>query len=210
MSNQMTNYNQDLIQVDIQDKRVQETLDAWLKYGTVFLIYRLCTYYFFDHGDESFFDKRSLQLVFYILIGFTLYYLLVKPYIPINLEHPILKNIANDTLMFGTVLVTMHVLETYTDGGDYFSMEWFKSAVIILLAFAAYRVFINPFIPFGKLSPGTASIVGDWAQFGTFLVALRLLQGKSIFDETWILNVLFVLLGFTGYHLVTKNIINVK
>ena len=99
--------------------RTKEVLDAWLKYGTVFLIYRLCTYYFFETSpDARLFDAESLRLVLFILLGFTLYYLLVKPYIPVNLQHPIFKNIANDTLMFGTVLVSMHLFESFVTPSD--------------------------------------------------------------------------------------------
>lgn len=189
----------------------REVLDAWLKYGTVFLIYRLCTYYFFETSpDAKLFDAESLRLVLFILLGFTIYYLLVKPYIPVNLQHPIFKNIANDTLMFGTVLLSMHLLESLVDPTEYvMDTHWLKTAGLILLAFAAYRVFIDPFIP-KSLSPTWKPVVNDWAEFGSFLVFFRLLQGKSILDKKWITSVLFVLLGFTGYHFVTKKLLRVK
>ena len=202
---------ENLITIDTMSSRMKNILDAWLKYGTVFLIYRLCSYYFLDRDnpDEELFDQESVKLALFILLGFTIYYLVVKPYIPVHLEHPILRNIANDTLMFGTVLVSMHLMETYMDDGDYFNGEWFKTAGLILLAFASYRVLIDPFIPFNKLSPNIKPIISDWAQFGTFLVAFRLLQGKE-FNQSWFLSVLFVLLGFTGYHLITKKLIKVE
>uniref|UniRef100_A0A6C0LS30 Uncharacterized protein n=1 Tax=viral metagenome TaxID=1070528 RepID=A0A6C0LS30_9ZZZZ len=198
-----------MLTLNTMDERMKETLDAWLKYGTVFLIYRLCTYYFFDRENENaeLFDKESLRLVFFILLGFTIYYLLVKPYIPIHLQHPIINNIANDSLMFGTVLVSSHIMETFMNNGEYFNTQWLKSAGLILLSFAAYRVFINPFIPLKNMKLNNASLVSDWAQFGTFLIVLRLLENKTIFDKKWALSILFVLLGFTGYHLITKKII---
>lgn len=193
------------------DTKSRDVLDAWLKYGTVFLVYRLCSYYFFETGsDAKLFDAESLRLVLFILLGFTLYYLLVKPYIPVNLQHPIFKNIANDTLMFGSVLVSMHLFESFVSPSDY-SMDsnWLKNAGLILLSFAAYRVFIDPFIP--KTTSATwKPVVNDWAQFGSFLVFFRLLQGKSVVDQKWITSVLFVLLGFTGYHFVTKKLLVVR
>lgn len=202
---------EDFIDITTTDSRLKNTLDAWLKYGTVFLIYRFCTYFFFDRNNPNatFFDRESLQLVFFILIGFTVYYILVQPNIPINIQHPILRNIANDSLMFGTVLVTSHILDAYMTDGDYFNKQWLTTAGMILLAFASYRVLVNPFIPFNKFSPTVTPIVSDWAQFGTFLIVFRLLQGKSLADEKWILSVLFVLLGFTGYQLITKKLIKV-
>lgn len=202
--------NQSMITVNTMSYKMKEVLDAWLKYGTVFLIYRLCMYYFLNDGtDTELFDKESLLLALFILIGFTLYYLLVQPYIPVNFRHPIFQNIANDSLMFGTVLVSSHLMETYMDNGEYFNKKWLKTAGLILLAFAAYRVFINPFIPFNTMNPQTVPLVSDLAQYGTFLIAFRILQGESIIDCRWILSVIFVLLGFTGYHLITKNLIDV-
>lgn len=191
---------------DLMDNRMKNILDVWLKYGTVFLIYRLCTYYFFDkdNPDAKFFDKESLQLVLFILIGFTVYYLLVKPYIPIELQHPILRNFGNDMLMFGTVLISSHVLESWIDQGVLFNKQWLKTAGIILMAFAAYDVIIYPFIPFDKMNLHIKPIIYDWTKYGTFLVMFRLLQGKSLINQKWILSVLFALLGFTGYHLITK------
>lgn len=191
---------------------VKATLNSWLKFGTVFLIYRLCMYYFTERDctDTELFDPASLQLVLFILLGFALYFLVVHPFIPVHLQHPILENIANDTLMFGTVLVSSHLMESYMCDESYFDAEWLKTAGLILLSFAAYRVFADPFIPFDKLNPTVRPIVQDWAQYGIFLVVFRLLRGKSILDQKWILSVLFVLLGFTGYHLITKRLIYVN
>jgi hypothetical protein len=188
------------------DSRVKETLDAWLKYGTVALIFRLGTYYFFDDENAELFDADSLKILLFILIGFTIYYMVIKPYIPINLEHPILQNIANDTLMFGTVLVSSHILDVMFGDEDLFSMDWLKSSAIILIAFAAYQVFVHPFVPTDQLSPRTAPIVDDMLKFGVFLVAARFLQGRS-FNQEWILSIISVLVGFAVYHLVTKKLI---
>jgi hypothetical protein len=192
--------------------QVKEILDAWLKYGTVFLIYRLCTYYFIPcENDKTIFTSESLRLVLFILLGFTIYYAIVKPYVPVNMHHPIFRNIINDTLMFGTVLASMHVFEYIASPDDYLlESDWLKNSGFILLAFAAYRVFIDPFIPKGSISPKLRPVVQDWTQFGSFLVFFRLLQGKSIVDQKWITSVLFALLGFTGYHFVTKKLIRLN
>lgn len=191
---------------------IKNTLNSWLKYGTVFLTYRLSSYYFIDRdqSDTELFDAESLQLVLFILLGFALYYLLIEPYIPINLQHPILQNIAKDTTMFGTVLVSAHLMESYMCEESSFDNQWLKTTGMILLSFASYRIFIDQFIPRDTLSPTIRPIINDWAQFGTFLVVFRLLRGKSVFDQRWILSVLFVLLGFTGYHLITKKIFDIE
>lgn len=202
---------ENMLTLNTMSLRVKQTLDAWLKYGTVFLIYRLCTYYFFDCGNPGavLFDPQSVQLVLFILLGFTIYYMFVKPYIPINFQHPIIRNLTNDMLMFGTVLVSSHVLDMIFNGGAFFDKEWLKTASIILLAFATYDIVINPFIPFDKMNPTVRPMIYEWAKFGSFLVIFRLLQGRSVADPKWILSVLFVLLGFAGYNLITKKLVKV-
>lgn len=188
------------------DPRFKETLDAWLKFGTAYLVYRLGMYYFVEPNGELF-DSYSLQIIFYILIGFTIYYMFIKPYIPVTFEHPILRNVGNDTLMFGTVLLTSHLLDVIMGGADLFNRDWFVSSGIILVAFAAYQVFLHPFVPTDKLSPQLKPIADDWLQFGAFLIIARILQGRSLTDQSWIMSVLFALLGFAGYELVTKKLI---
>jgi hypothetical protein len=206
------NRREKMITFNTMDDKLKDTLDAWLKYGTVFLVYRLCTYYFFDSDNPNaeLFDRQSLQLALFILIGFTIYYLLIKPFIPFNLQHPILQNIGNDTLMFGTVLISTHLMESYMNDGQYFNSTWLKNTGLILLSFAAYRVFVDPFIPRNKLNATTRPIVDNWAQYGTFLIVFRLLEQKSLLDQKWILSVLFALLGFTAYDLVTKKLITIQ
>lgn len=201
-----------LLTVNVLSEPIKNTLDVWLKFGTVFLVYRLCSYLFFDRNnpDATLFDKESLSLVFFILIGFTLYFMLVKPYIPVKFQHPIIKNLANDMLMFGTVLLSSHVMDSWMTDGDMFNNEWLKNAGIILLSFATYDILVHPFVKYDNNNCIDKSLLHDWLKYGIFLLAFRLLQGKSVVDQQWIISVLFALLGFTGYHLVTKRIISIE
>lgn len=194
----------------ITNPYIREALEAWLKFGTVFLIYRLCTYYFFDRNnpDAVLFDKESLYLVLFILIGFTIYYLIVKPFIPVKMEHPIFQNLTNDMLMFGTVLVSSHVMEIWMNGGSFLDENWLKTAGIIMLSFAAYDIIVYPFIPSKQMNQPN-SLVNDLLKYGIFLVLFQVLQNKSVLNQKWILSVIFVLIGFTGYHLFTKRIIHI-
>lgn len=211
MSNYSSNNTNSWINLTFKSERVRNTIDAWLKFGTVFFIYRLCTYFFFDREkpDAKFFEGDSLKLVLFILLGFTVYFLFIHPYIPINSQHPVLRNLGNDMLMFGTVLITSHLLESWASGGKVFNKDWLKVAGIILLSFATYDIVVAPFIPYDGMKPSIAPIVRDWAKYGTFLIVFRLLMGGSLLNKEWILSVLFVLLGFTGYQLITKKIIGV-
>lgn len=173
-------------------------LNVWLKFGSVFLIYRLFTYFFIDNCQSDFFDKETLRLAIFILIGFTIYFLLIEPIFFINAENPILRNLGNDMLMFGTVLISSHLMDVWMNQSNLFSKEWFRAAAIILMSFAIYDIIIYPFIPY----PGTQCgyLTHDWTKYGTFLIAFRLLQGKN-FNLQYVSSIIFVLAGFAIYHL---------
>lgn len=197
------------VNIDINmNSALHRSLDTILKFGTVLLIYRLCQYLFFDRkSGREFFDKRSMLWFLFFMIGIIIYYFLVDPLIVrnIHVRNPILHNVINDTLFFGTIVTTIHALDCTMTGEPFFTREYFMSLGVVILAFATYRVVVQPFIPFEKLNPGAAVMVSQWAQFGVFLVVLRILEKKPLLDRRWILSVLIVLLGFTGYDLIFRN-----
>lgn len=207
----------DILDITTMSSSTKQVIEAWLKYGTVFLIYRLCSYLFFERNDPNavLFDGESLRLVIFILLGFTLYYYLIQRFVnkyqstTMMLNYPTISLLIRDTIMFGTVLVTTHVLESMIDNERILDNESWKTIGLILLSFAAYRVIVFPFIPQGNIPMTVRPLVNDWAQFGIFLVVLRLLKGKSL-NTNWIITILFVLLGFAGYHLFTNRIIHVN
>lgn len=53
-------------------------------------------------------------------------------------------------------------------------------------------------------------IAADWAKVGTMLVISQWLSGGSLTDGSWQMNSLFTLLGFTAYHLSTRNVLTPK
>jgi uncharacterized membrane protein len=58
------------------------------------------------------------------------------------------------------------------------------------------------------------AVVNDWLRFGTMLVVSRFLEiqnkGGDFTDQKWVQSSLFTLLGFTTYHLVTKNVVQIN
>lgn len=200
-----------IIELDDIDPRVRNVLDAWLKFGTVFLVYRVATFLFFDKGSAGFFETDSLRMVILILVGFAIYYAIIEPALPEEFSvHPVINNVVNDTIMFGTVLVSSHVFESLISGSNMMNEQWLKTSGVILLAFAAYNVLLHPFIPFSSLNVETRPVVHDLAKYGVFLILLRALCGQNLADQNWILSVLFALFGFGVYHLATKKLIAVN
>lgn len=195
------------------DPRLRNTLEVWLKFGTVFLVYRIGTYLIFDFGrnDRRLFDIKTVQLVVFILIGFTLYYLLVKPYVPVpGFEHIMMRNIMNDVLMFGTVILVTHFLESYMDNTPYFTERWIKNSSMVLLAFIIYDVLINPLIPKDNMPLKNIPMIDDISKYGFFLIILRILEGKNLLDVRWIVSVIVICSGFVIYYKGTKKLINVE
>lgn len=180
-----------------RSKELKNTIETFLKFGTVFLVYRTCNYYLVEDRKTAFFDYQTTELAILVMIGFALYFNLVQPLVPVNARNEIIKNIMNDTLMFGTVLVSQHSLDCYLNSGSCFNSEWAKNAAMVIAAFAAYRVSLDLCV---TKEPGPkGDLTRDLAQFGSFLVFYRILQGCN-FNEQWLTSVLFVLLGFSIYH----------
>ena len=48
-------------------------------------------------------------------------------------------------------------------------------------------------------------IANDWVKVGTMLVVSNWLGGGSVFDRSWQKNSAYTLMGFTAYHLSTRN-----
>jgi len=51
-------------------------------------------------------------------------------------------------------------------------------------------------------------IKNDWFKVGTMLVVSRVLSGGSLQDQAWQRSSLNTLLGFTAYHVLTKNLVD--
>lgn len=58
--------------------------------------------------------------------------------------------------------------------------------------------------------PHMDDILADWAKVGTMLVVSHLMAGGDISDPNWQRGSLFTLLGFTAYHIATRNFIDTE
>ena len=205
--------NENMVSLDNMDPTIKSTLDSWLKYGSMMLIYRVGTFYY-NGEDGELFDKNTLITALYVLLGFALYFAIIQPLIPVNFSHPLLNDVANDTLLFGSALAGYHLLDVFvrekyiTHDHSYSAMDRVKDSVAILVAFAIYRVIVNPFIPTSGLNNVTRPVVNDIMQFSTVLLAIRLFSGKSLLGENFIVSSVSLLLGVTTYDLVVKKLIN--
>jgi hypothetical protein len=197
------------IELKTMDNTMKDVLDTWLKFGTVFLIYQLGVHYFIDKNNREIFDARSMQLGLFVLIGFTLYFLLVKPFLSDLFAHPILKNITNDVLFYGSGLVVSNLLISTVDKKPIFEKEWATGSLYILFGFIVYRILTFRFVP-QNLDDNIKLATNDVVQFGTMLVIVRLFQTRSLeglTDTNWLLSLLFALSGFVAYDVVIRRLI---
>lgn len=56
----------------------------------------------------------------------------------------------------------------------------------------------------------TKDIFADWTKVGTMLLVSRWLTGESLTDRDWQMSSLYTLVGFTSYHLSTRNFIDTE
>jgi len=199
---------ENMVILTTSSNKMHEALESVLKFGTVFLTYRVLQHYTNEDPDVPLFDTETLVYAILILLGFVLYYLLIAPLLPTNYQYPVIGQIINDTLMFGTALLLSNVVGSWIMGTEMFSTQWMKTSLYILLGLATYRVLIEPFIP-QNLNPNIQPMINDWALYGTAFVITMLLSGTGV-NGTLVMSTLFVLIGFAGYDLIVKNIINVQ
>jgi hypothetical protein len=202
---------ENMMELEIENSIFKNVMNAWLKFGTAMLIYRLGTYCMVDKCQGPLFDKNQVLAALFILLGFTLYFLLIDPFLPKESKHPILLDLMDDMLMFGTVMVAARGFETLIfKGGNFYDNNWGSSLVYVLIGFAIYRVIVYPFIPDKAISHQIRPITEDWLQFGVaYAVITALGCGASGFNLQWVAKLVALLLGFTGYHLITKHLVKV-
>lgn len=208
--------NSDYVETfSIEDKILAQNIEAWVKYGSAMFIYHCLTHLFFQGPGTNFLTVEGVKLFFFVLLGFTLYFTFVKPNLPMKCSEPLLADLFDDLMKFGTVLIGARTLQSISStivGGDgvFFDGCWARNSVFVLTGFAIYRIFINPYAPTHHLKTDAKNMLDDWLQFTTMLVAVRVLDGETILDKTWLSSLLFIMIGFASYHFGIKKIVNPK
>ncbi len=208
----------------VPEQNIRDMLNEWTKWGTMFLVSRVLTYYVIDNSKG--FTKEWLLDSMFTLLGFSLYYIAVKQLVSDKLvEQPLLQEIIDDWLKYGSMLAGSHVLTTVTYGGTYFNQEWIIQSLFVLIGFTVFRVgkgtvlgssyqyvedkteqLTEKFVP-KYVQDNVSTAFSDSLFFGSMLVSVRLLNGSSLMDKEWLLTSLYMILGFISYHLVTKNVV---
>lgn len=114
-----------------------------------------------------------------------------------------LKDVANDWLKVGTMLVVSRLLS----GQSLNARGWQMESLYTLLGFTAYNVVVRNVVDTsaaGMYQP----VADDLLKVATMLVVSRLLARGSLTDQSWLLGALATLVGFAVYDLVVSQYIS--
>jgi hypothetical protein len=184
--------------------KTKEIFQLWLQFGSVFLIYRLGNY-LIDKQKHHFWDRDSLQLGIFVLLGFTLYHLLVQPFVPINDSKPVLKEISNDVLFLGTGLLTANILYALVNNIQVDNHN-LKLIVYVLFGVMVYDVLFFSTI-LKKTDKPLSNATVDITKYGTIMFISQILVDKSfrtVMSVEWLTNLLLMAVGFLFYNVVIK------
>ena len=106
-------------------------------------------------------------------------------------------------LKFGTMYVVSRLLA----GAELFNVEWILEVIYALLGLATYSLIVKKIVPKNiNDNKILKNVINVNAIYGTMFVISRLLSGKD-FNLDWLSNIIYILLGFTTYHVLIKDYI---
>jgi hypothetical protein len=113
------------------------------------------------------------------------------------------RDIVRDLIKFSTVFIVAR----FISGKSLTDIDWMFRIVCMLIGFTAYHFFVRDLIP-NKYNDGDGKklAVDDALKFGTRFIVAQLIYGGSLFDPTWFLSSISVIIGFTIYHLNIKKV----
>lgn len=185
---------------------IKEILETWVKFGTVFLIHHIglkCL-----NGNTN--AGLSMKLGIFVLLGFTLYLALIKPFVPLNTNKPVLAEVSNDILFFGTGLLAANILYSLVNQTEIKSSN-LKSIVYVLFGFIVYDMLFYNFVPKDDSPRSTA--IKDIVKFGTMMIIAQMIMDRSftsVQTVEFMSSLLLVLGGFAFYDFVIKKVIIIK
>jgi len=203
---------EDMLTLNTMDSTLKNILNDWLKYGCALLTYQAGIRYFIIK-QGPFVDSATLRLAVYLLLGFTIYHLVVAPYLHISLTHPILREAAGDVVYFGTALVSAKAISAlFSEGGFINNMKdtnWLYQTGALLTGLLVYRLLAFPFIPQDLVPQPYRPAMNDTFQFATMLIVSNALNNNA-WDKNFVIQLISLLLGFNVYHLAVKKLITVN
>ena len=169
----------------------------WLKFGTMFVVSRLLA-----GGDLT--DQAWMMASLHVLLGFTAYHLVVEKVVPVTSENPTLNTVMNVSLKVGTMLVVSRLLS-----GQSMNNNWMMSSAYTILGFCAYNALVKDLVPLDIVeNESVRNAVNSALETVVMSVVVRLLEGKSLTDQRWMMSVLYTCAGFAAYDVGVSSLLN--
>lgn len=189
--------NSDLLQLSEQNKYILETV---IKFSIVILAYNILISY--TNNSKIEFDSVSITVMITFVLGTGLYLKFLEPNIPVITDHPIVKAVQKDILFFGTILILVNVVMSFTGRGGIMSKYWIMNMVYVLIGILVYRIIVEPFLPVNNLLSGNSlELTNDVLQFGTILAVVNTLTNRSLLDTRFLQPMAYLAIGFLVYYL---------
>lgn len=150
-------------------------------------------------GFEAVFSKDFLSATLFLILGYTIYDLVVKKMTQFSPNNQVVQSIIDDGIKFTLGYAVLQLLS-----GRKFDEEWIKMTVFMVAGFGVYDGLLYKVVP---KDSNYKNLLNTLLKVSTMLLVQRLLMGGSITDEKWIKNILYILGGFAIYELVVKQFV---
>ena len=111
-----------------------------------------------------------------------------------------------DLVILQLKFATMFIVSRILAGGSLLSSEWMVEVIYLLLGLATYSLIIKKFVPKNITNNNLKTLIEVNAMYGSMLIVSKLLSGNE-FTSEWINSIIYILLGFTTYNIIIKDII---
>ncbi|VVU94892.1 hypothetical protein CPAV1605_617 [seawater metagenome] len=182
--------------------------ETWAKVGTMLLVSHVLEVYMQNNGN-GLMNKKWAQASLFTLLGFTVYDVVIRPMVRIQMENKDLEVAVNNAINVSTMLIVARGLESLMDGGQTkFDEQWIQSSLYTVLGFMAYDLVTKKFVP--EVQEKYRIAVNTAVQFATMFLVSRLLVDKPLNDHAFLKSSAYVLVGFASYDLVIAKMIGEK
>tara|TARA_B100000424_G_scaffold271267_1_gene273268 strand:+ start:1403 stop:1951 length:549 start_codon:yes stop_codon:yes gene_type:complete len=174
----------------------RELVVLQLKFVTMFIVSRLL-------AGANILSTEWIMEVIYLLLGLATYSLIIKKFIPKDINSKHIKSVINVNALYGTMLIVSRLLS-----GNDFTAEWMNSVVYILLGFTTYNIVIKDLIPFNKFKDSKIKhAINDSLEIFVMSIVSQFLSGKT-YNSMWFYSTLYTSSGFIVYHLLISYILS--
>lgn len=157
--------------------------------------------------------KNAATRIVFILLGFAIYDILIRKFLPNTNPNAMIREVSNDFLKIGTMLVTLKLTsDKFIDNHDSManSKEWMTDIAYQLVGFASGSVIAQMTLDKSEMVMSKNYVWMRYSlKFAVYWVVYALIKERSFnaINATVLQNALFTAVGFALYFLVIKDLV---